>query len=130
MVTRLDFSTLVPPRTPNWYLTAPKGLCRKAGPHDVAPVFPLTPGQLWDRLLAVVAREPRITINDQDKAALYLDVTQVSLLFRFPDRVTVQILAAGEGSTLAVFSRSKYGRSDLGVNAKRVKRLLAALAHA
>jgi uncharacterized protein (DUF1499 family) len=129
MSTRLDFATLVAPKTPNWYLTAPKGLCRKATPQDEAPIFPLTPDRLWDRLLTVVAREPRVTINDQDKAALYLDFTQVSLLFRFPDRVTMQILSAGEGSTLAIFSRSKYGRSDLGVNAKRVKRLLAALAH-
>jgi uncharacterized protein (DUF1499 family) len=127
MSNRIDFATLETPKTPNWYLTAPKGLCRRAKPQDVAPVFPVAPGQLWDRLLAAVGREPRISFHNQDKAALYLDFTQVSLLFRFPDRVSVQILAATGGATLAIYSRSKYGRSDLGVNAKRVKRLLAAL---
>lgn len=128
MSSRIDFTTLIPPNKPNWNLVAPKGLCRKAQPHAEAPVFPVSPDTLWSRLVETVLREPRVSIHDQDKAARYLDFTQVSLIFRFPDRVTVQILPAGDGATLAIYSRSKYGRSDLGVNAKRVKRLLAALA--
>jgi uncharacterized protein (DUF1499 family) len=131
MANRIDFAALVTPKTPNWYLAAPKGLCRLAQPQAEAPVFPVPPEKLWEKLLAAIAREPRITYHEQDRAGLYLDFTQTSLLFRFPDRVTVQLIPAGaERTTLAIYSRSKFGRSDLGVNAKRVNRLLAALAAA
>lgn len=129
MANRLNFLALVPPKTPNWCLAAPDGYCRNAAPQLTPPVFDKPVAALWDALLAVVAAEPRVTIHEQAKADGYLDFTQVSLLFRFPDRVTIQIVPEGHNrSTLAIFSRSKYGRSDLGVNAKRVKRLLAALA--
>jgi uncharacterized protein (DUF1499 family) len=37
------------------------------------------------------------------------------------------VFPAGEGSTLAIYSRSLIGRSDLGVNRARVTRWLAAL---
>jgi uncharacterized protein (DUF1499 family) len=128
MTNRIDFPSLTPPKTPNWCLAAPKGLCPKAVPQIETPVFPVAPGVLWDRVLKAVAAEPRITVHEQDKAAHYFDFTQTSMLFRFPDRVTLQIFPADAGGAkIAIFSRSKYGRSDLGVNAKRVKRLLAAL---
>jgi uncharacterized protein (DUF1499 family) len=128
MTGRIDFATLIPPKSPNWYLMAPKGLCRMAQPQAEAPVFDVSAAVLWDRLIAAVLAEPRVRVHEQDKQALYLDFTQTSFLFRFPDRVSVQIVPAGGArATLAVYSRSKYGRSDLGVNAKRVKRLLAAL---
>jgi uncharacterized protein (DUF1499 family) len=130
MTNRLDFATLKPPATPNWFLAAPEGLCRHAKATEIAPVFQISKDELWRRLAAWIQAEPRMTVHDQDKQAFYLDVTQRSLVFRFPDRLTVQLLdaAAPGSSTLAVYSRSKYGRSDLGVNARRVKRLFAALA--
>lgn len=131
MANRLDFRTLTPPKTPNWCLAAPEGYCRNAQPQIAPPAFDQSQAALWDRLLAVIASEPRITMHEQAKADGYLDFTQVSRIFRFPDRVTVQFISVGNAlSTLAIYSRSKYGRSDLGVNAQRVKRLLAALASA
>jgi uncharacterized protein (DUF1499 family) len=130
MSQRLDFASLKPPPKPNWFLAAPEGLCRNAKPTEPAPVFAASKEEIWRKLMAWIGAEPRMTVHDQDKAGFYLDATQRSLLFRFPDRITVQLLdAAAPGtSTLAIYSRSKYGHSDLGVNAKRVKRLFAALA--
>jgi uncharacterized protein (DUF1499 family) len=128
MSQRTDFETLTPPNKPNWRLVAPKGLCKKATPQAEAPVYAIAVEALWDRLVKTVAAEPRVRIHEQDKRALYLDFTQTSFFFRFPDRVSIQLIAAGDArSTLAIYSRSKYGHSDLGVNAKRVERLLAAL---
>ena len=53
---------------------------------------------------------------------------QRSAWMRFPDYISVRALPAGDKrATLAVFSRSRYGASDLGVNAKRVSAWLAAI---
>ena len=126
---RTNLKTVTLPATPNAYLLAPEGYCKSAKPHDVAPEFNLSPAQLWDALLRYVGQEPRITLHDQDKHAGYLEYTQRSAVFRFPDRIVINVLSAAAAgkSTIAVFSRSKYGRSDLGANKARVKRLIAEL---
>jgi len=60
---------------------------------------------------------------------LRLVLVQRSLIFRFPDTITVQVFPQTEGgSTLAIYSRSNYGRSDLGVNKARVQRWLGLIA--
>jgi uncharacterized protein (DUF1499 family) len=47
----------------------------------------------------------------------------------YPDYISVRVLPAGEGQeTVAALSRSRFGQSDLGVNAARLARLRAALA--
>lgn len=130
MTAKLDLSQFHPPRTPNWFFVAPDGFAKNATPHQTAPIFPYSRDALWDRLLAVFAREPRITTHDQDKAAGYLACSQASFLFRFPDRIIVQILDGPKANqaTLAILSRAVYGRRDLGVNKARVLRILHALA--
>jgi uncharacterized protein (DUF1499 family) len=51
-----------------------------------------------------------------------------SAVLNFPDLVTVQVDTAGaDRSTLVIWSRSVYGRSDFGVNRDRTKTWLAAL---
>ncbi|MDF2690080.1 MAG: hypothetical protein K0Q80_3046, partial [Microvirga sp.] len=45
---------------------------------------------------------------------------------RFPDTVVVQVFDRGEdASTLALYSRSQVGRSDFGVNRRRIERWVA-----
>jgi uncharacterized protein (DUF1499 family) len=126
---RRDLRRIELPRTPNAFLVAPEGYCLTAKPHMIAPEFPVPMAALWRTLLAWVAAEPRVTVHDQDKAAGYLAFTQRSRLFRFPDRVYVEAFDVGvQGrSTVAIYSHSVYGRSDLGVNKARVLRVLAAL---
>jgi uncharacterized protein (DUF1499 family) len=46
----------------------------------------------------------------------------------FPDTIAVRFLDRPEGaSTLALYSRSKFGEGDLGVNRARIERWLAKL---
>ena len=46
----------------------------------------------------------------------------------FPDTIQVDFLSLGENrSTLAIYSRSKYGYSDLGTNRARIERWLSRL---
>jgi uncharacterized protein (DUF1499 family) len=111
----------------NEYILCPAGYC--PGPTDgVAPEFSVPVAELqaaWDRM---VARQPLTTRLSWNVAQLQGDWEVRTPLLRFPDTVTVRFLPLGEDrSTLAVYSRSHYGKSDLGTNAKRVTRWLNAL---
>jgi uncharacterized protein (DUF1499 family) len=53
------------------------------------------------------------------------DIVERSRYFAFPDIMTVRFFKRGEDkSTLAIYSRSVYGRYDFGVNRARVEKLL------
>jgi len=47
-------------------------------------------------------------------------------MFGWPDYISVRAVAVEGGAALAVWSRSRYGYSDMGVNRARVGRWLAA----
>ncbi len=48
-------------------------------------------------------------------------------LVGYPDYISVRIDAVGEGSEVTLFSRSRFGKSDLGANEARVMRILSDL---
>lgn len=98
------------------------------GGDAVAPVFDLPPVALAARLDAIALAEPRTRRLAGSPEALHATYVQRSRLWGFPDYVSVRVLDAGEGrSTLAIFSRARFGQSDLGVNRARVEKWLAAL---
>lgn len=61
------------------------------------------------------------------QGVITLEASESSLLFGFVDDVVVRITPAAEGCVLDIRSMSRQGKSDLGQNAKRIRRLLAAL---
>ena len=122
---RVDFATLTRPSTPNTFLMAPDGLCKAAKVDQAPPVFSMAPAKLRQTFLSVVISQPRVSHTLADERELYDDFVQRSAIFQFPDLVSVQFLAHGKGgATLALYSRSVYGRSDLGVNRARSLRWL------
>lgn len=48
-------------------------------------------------------------------------------MFGFKDDVVIRITPAGNGSRIDVRSVSRVGRSDLGANAKRIRKFLKSL---
>lgn len=123
------FAALQRARTPNQYLLAPPDLCRAAVPDETAPRFALAMTTLAERWHAAVTAPPenatRLRSDDTNSQHDYL---QRSRLWRFPDIVTVRFIALGpERSTLAIYSRALYGRGDLGINRRRVRRWLGYL---
>lgn len=73
-------------------------------------------------LREVVEAMPRTkVVRETDR---YLHAEATSLVFRFVDDLE---LLLGDGDELVVRSASRLGRSDLGVNAKRVEALRDAL---
>ncbi len=123
----IDFDTLALDGRPNQHLVCPEGFCA-ASPHAASPVFEISATALRDRWMAMIERQPRVTRTAADAAALHYDFVQRSLVFRFPDAISVRFIALDEGrATLAIYSRSYYGRDDFGVNRRRVEAWLAAL---
>lgn len=57
-----------------------------------------------------------------------LEATDTSRWFGFEDDIVVRVRAAPRGSLVDVRSASRVGQSDLGVNARRIRAFLAALA--
>ncbi|MBI1356321.1 MAG: DUF1499 domain-containing protein [Acidobacteria bacterium] len=124
----VDFETLQLKSTPNQFLVAPQGLCRNAKPHLEAPVFDIPVVALRERWMQRIPQQPRVTELTADPRREQYDFEQRSALVGFPDTITVRFLPAGEGrSTLAIYSRSHYGKADFGVNEKRIRAWLALL---
>jgi uncharacterized protein (DUF1499 family) len=117
---RIDFETLKRPSSPNTFLLAPEGLCKQAKTDLVSSVYGVPAAKLRQEFLNIVIAQPRTSHALADEAVLYDDFVVRSALFRFPDLVAVKFLdLKGKRSTLALYSRSVYGRSDLGVNRRR-----------
>ena len=75
------------------------------------------------QLDAVARATPRTQILAGSVAEGRITYVTRSAAFGFPDYTTVQ----QDGTTLWLYGRSRFGRSDLGVNKARVARWLAAL---
>jgi uncharacterized protein (DUF1499 family) len=99
---------------------APDGLCKEAKADMAPPIYAASAAKLRNELLRVVIAQPRVSHTLADEAEHYDDFVVRSALFRFPDLVAIQAIELGKNkSTLALYSRSVYGRSDLGVNKRR-----------
>ena len=123
---RMDIVHMVRPSSPNTALAAPQGFALP--PDIVTPLYHVPAGRLFTLIRGVADSQPRTY-----QAAFYPDELQVhyvvrSAAFNFPDLVVLQVLQEGpDSSDLIVYSRSVYGRSDFGVNRRRVEAWLAAL---
>ena len=70
---------------------------------------------LWWEIVASAPEEGRLEATDRTR------------WFGFRDDVVVRVRADGAGSRVDVRSASRVGRSDLGTNARRIKRFMDAL---
>src|SRR5262245_33427611 len=123
----IDFATLQRGPNPNQYLLCPAALCQTQTDGE-APVFEVSASKLraeWDE---VIVEQPRVQVLRRDLANEQIDYVQRSRLLRFPDLITVRFLPVDDThSTVAIYSRSVYGKGDFGVNRARVEEWLARL---
>ena len=87
---------------------------------DVAPAAAL-------QRAAKVARELGWEVVSEAAPEGRLEATDTTPWFGFKDDVVVRIRPEGAGSRVDVRSLSRVGRSDLGLNAKRIRRYLERL---
>lgn len=119
----VDFTRLARRSTPNDALVCPAGLCGGARADLVSPVYDLPYHELRARVLAIVTSDPGATQVAEAGAGRGDRFVVRTPLMRFPDTVDVMVLPVEGGrSTVAFYSRSQIGRSDLGANLARLKR--------
>jgi len=100
---------------------------QKAGYPEIGPVaLPQTPALAFE--LAVRAAHDMgwevVAVSPPD---LRIEATATSWLFGFKDDVVVRVTPAAQGSRVDVRSVSRVGRSDVGVNASRIRAYLRTL---
>jgi hypothetical protein len=109
------------------FLACPANYC-SAAEAVASPVFDLP----WERLdeywIEIVSGEKRMVSVAADPDARQFVYIQHSPTFRFPDIITVEfVLLASDRSSIAIYSRSRYGGYDFGKNRKRVEKWLVLL---
>ena len=126
-VENTEFAEVKLTGNPNQFLMCPPGYCG-AKPHVESSVFDLSVTQLREHWHDVVAAQPRIALLGEDEDGYQFDYVQRSARFRFPDVITVRFISISSSqSTLAIFGRAIYGKSDFGVNRKRIEAWLTTL---
>ncbi len=125
----VEFASLTRRSSPNDALACPADLCPKAKADLAPPTFDVPAERLRAIVAEVALAEPNtalVSTEDGGEQDRYVARTR---LMRFPDTVDVRVIPQGEGrSTLALYSRSQIGYSDLGANRERIERWLAAIA--
>jgi hypothetical protein len=119
----IDFAALVRPDTPNTALAAPDRATPVAPDIALAP-FPVPPARLRQAVRAVARADGAF---DQPSTGGQDHWVARSKLFNFPDLITAEVTGTDHSSRLILWSRSVYGRSDLGVNRARLERWIAAI---
>ena len=115
------------PLPQNGFLACPAGYCAvEAG--MVSPDMPVDADRLVRLWPEVVQAESGIVMIEARPDRRRFVLIQHSAALRFPDVVTVEFVALGpRRSSVAVYSRARYGKLDFGVNRRRVETWIARL---
>jgi uncharacterized protein (DUF1499 family) len=125
-VWHVDPLTAPKPATPNSYRIAPAGASVDA--DQTSPTFSMSVRELAASFERVALDAGNVDVVGGSADSGWVTYVQTTALFAFPDYISVVFIEVDEAaSTLAVFSRSRLGHSDLGVNQKRVRAWLAQL---
>ena len=121
----VDFARLELPRSPNACLGAPPGF-PVAGQIET-PLYPVPPERLFAVLLALAEGFPRTWLLRAWPEHGQAQWVERSARLGFPDLVNAAAVPRAGGSGLLIYSRSRIGWSDLGVNRGRVEAWIAGL---
>jgi uncharacterized protein (DUF1499 family) len=103
------------------------GAQQKQAYPDLAPLITKTPKeQVFDAALSTLA-SMGLKITNANPADGRLEAVDTTLLYGFQDDMVVRIQESQQGTRIDVRSKSRVGRSDLGVNAKRIRTFLSKL---
>ncbi len=124
----IDFATFKRPKTPNTYFLAPIGFTEAARPDANSPQFDEAPKELFNKALALIQDAKNWGDIRSDETSLRIAFIARTALLRFKDDVDIAVLdGESGGSRIAIYSRSRLGKSDFGANRKRVAELIHTL---
>jgi uncharacterized protein (DUF1499 family) len=134
-----QFVAVVPEReaegaNPHEYPGADVALQQKAGYPEIAPLtVSEPPDAVFDKALAI-AESLGWRIVAAEPEAGRIEATDTTRWYEFKDDIVIRLTPSGSGTAVGtrvdMRSLSRVGRSDLGVNAGRIRAYLAALANA
>jgi Protein of unknown function (DUF1499) len=114
------------PLPKNSFLACPPDYCSVLA-AVVSPEFDMPWDRLRDYWMEMISNEKRVVRAAEFAPWRYIYI-QHTPLFRFPDIITVEFVPLGpDRSSIAVYSRSRYGQYDFAKNRKRVERWLLTL---
>jgi uncharacterized protein (DUF1499 family) len=126
------FIAVIPAReaehgNPARYGGARIAVLQKKGYPDIAPLLlPLPPDRTFELALAI-ARQMGWTIVATEPEEGRIEASQRSFWMGFTDDIVVRVTKTVQGSRVDMRSASRHGRSDLGVNAARIRAYFAQL---
>lgn len=113
--------------TPNNYLVASQSLANQAVDRE-SPVYSANPTLMAKAFDDFVLSQNSVTRIAGAPETGWFTYVQRTPKLRFPDYISVKFIdLTGGRSTIAIFSQSRYGHGDLGVNKARVESWLATL---
>jgi uncharacterized protein (DUF1499 family) len=124
----VNFGAIVRSGTGNDALACPEGACGSAAVDRPSQTYAFAPGELGaaiGTLLAEGGATERVFISEDGLEQRFVVRTRT---MRYPDTVAIRMSPAGDaGTAVSIYSRSKLGQKDFGVNLARVDALLAGL---
>ncbi len=117
---QVDFTQFNLPNKPNYYFCCPEGFSNIT-PQKLSPIYPVSLDELDSAWQEMIKRQPHIACLASDLARYKFTYQQKTKYLRFPDTINVELLPLSENtSSIAIYSQSRYGYSDLKTNQKRV----------
>lgn len=120
-----DPLTAPSPSSPNSYRIGPEHGAHGAAvaPDAIAPEFEVSADRLADVFDAVATADERVELVGGSVVDGHVTYVQRSKTMHYPDYISVRFVdLGGDRSTVAAWSRARYGYSDLGVNQQRIDR--------
>lgn len=123
---RVVIGELRDPLPGNSFLACPPGYCAATG--AASPEFAISLERLEAAFDDMLAGEIYVVAVADEPERHRRVVIQHTPMLRFPDIVTIEFVALGpDRSSVALYSRARYGISDFGTNRRRVLRWLSRL---
>ena len=97
------------------------GDLQKAAYPDIAPLVLAVPAPRAFEAATASLTDLGLEISDFDPVPGRIEAVATSMLFGFKDDVVLRVVAQDGGTRIDIRSMSRVGRSDFGVNAKRIR---------
>ncbi|NOR63223.1 MAG: DUF1499 domain-containing protein, partial [Rhodobacteraceae bacterium] len=116
------------PSSPNTYYVAPQSMVEAEVALE-APVYAVPAAIMANAFSNYVLTQPNTQAVSESADGLWTTYVQRTPTLKMTDYITVKFLELEEGrSTLVIYSRSRFGYGDMGVNKARVVLWLLSLA--
>jgi len=91
---------------------------------DLEPLMSTAPPDQAFRRALSAARDLGWEIADVNPASGRIEATDTTFWFGFKDDIVIRVIPVDRGSRIDIRSVSRVGKSDVGTNAKRIRRFL------